>query len=75
MITVSKTYNLKYQLSFATQYKLSECGKMFNAQRNKEIKKVLCGGSIGYCIKGKFMSVTLLQNSLEFIPEEINLPF
>ncbi len=75
MITISKTYILKYQVSFAKNYKVSECGKMFNEKRNKEIKKVLCGGSIGFCINGKFMSLTSLQNSLEFIPIENNLPF
>jgi hypothetical protein len=75
MITISKTYDLKYQLSFANNYKLSECGKMFNCQRGKEIKKTLCGGSIGYCIKGKFMSITSLQNSLELIPKEEYTPF
>lgn len=73
-ISISNSYELKYQIIFASDYKVTECGKVFNGKRGKEIKKTICGGSIGWCIKGRFYSQTFLQNQLEEIPN-INLPF
>lgn len=69
MITISSTYDLKWQLSFANEYKFSSCGKCFNTKRGKEIKRVLVGYSIGFCIKGKFYTLNKLRNNLEKIQE------
>ena len=33
------------------QYKWSECKRLINTQTGREIRKVVNGGSIGYCIK------------------------
>jgi hypothetical protein len=74
MSTISITYTLIWQVEFATHYKFSKCKKLFNCQRNKEIKKVMNGGSIGYCISGKFYSLTYLRKYLTKIKLE-KLPF
>lgn len=74
MITVSNIYVLKWQLKDAINYKWSECGRCFNELTGKEIKKILNGRSVGYCIKGKFQSVNTLRSQLELIPKQ-DCPF
>jgi hypothetical protein len=74
MSTISITYPLIWQIDFATEYQWTKCGKCFNVLRNKEIKKVSQGGSIGYNIKGKFNSLTKLKSHLVKI-KNITLPF
>jgi len=73
-ITASNSYVLKYELSFAPQYKWSECGKCFNVKTGREIKKTLNGRSIGYCINGKFKSLSTLRKQLVKI-EGVKCPF
>jgi hypothetical protein len=72
---ISKNYDLKWQLSFAPNYQFSSCKKLFNVQTRREIKKIVNGGSIGYCIKGKFYSLTYLRNYIEKIPQKKYCPF
>jgi hypothetical protein len=72
---ISITYALKWQVKFADNYKFSICKKLFNCQKNKEIKKTMNGGSIGYCINGKFHSLTSLRNHIEKIPNKEKMPF
>ena len=43
--------------------------------RNKEIKQIMNGGSIGYCINGKFFSLVKLKNYIEKIPKKEYCPF
>jgi hypothetical protein len=69
-ISISNSYVLTHQLRFATNYKWTKDGKCFNSRTGREIKKVLCGRSVGYCIKGKFQSVNTLRPELELIPEQ-----
>ena len=72
---LSKNYDLKWQITFAKNYQFSECKKLFNIKTRREIKKVLNGGSIGYCINGKFYSVTFLRSHIEKIPKKEYCPF
>lgn len=74
-ITISKTYTLKWQLKDAEHYKVSPCGKVFNTQRNIEIRKIINGGSKGFCISGKFVSLPKLRSRLILIPKKEILPF
>ena len=60
MITISNTYNLKWVINFAPEYQFTECGKCINTKRGKEVKRVLIGYSVGYCIKGKFYTLSKL---------------
>lgn len=72
---ISKNYDLKWQITFAKNYQFSECKKLFNIKTRREIKKVVNGGSIGYCINGKFYSVTFLRSHIEKIPKKEYCPF
>lgn len=74
MITISNTYNLIWQLNFANEYQFTKCGKCINTKRGKEVKRVLVGYSVGYCIKGKFYTLNKLRNNLEKIQKE-SCPF
>lgn len=73
-ITLSNTYVLKWQLKDNPNYKWTICGKCVNTKTGREIKKTICGRSIGYCVKGKFTTLNALRKNLELIPE-INCPF
>lgn len=75
MNTISITYTLVWQIKFAEYYKFTSCKKLVNCQTSKEIKKVMNGGSIGYCIKGKFYSLTYLRKHLEKMPNKEYCPF
>jgi hypothetical protein len=61
MITISDTYAIKYCLSFAPNYKWLENDICYNIKSGRIIKKVLCGGSIGYVINGRFRSLKYLR--------------
>jgi hypothetical protein len=73
-ITVSTTYDVIWQLKDHTHYKFTKDGICINSKRNKIVKRVKNGGSIGYCISGKFYSLTSLRNELEKITN-IECPF
>jgi len=71
----TKGYNLKWQIKFAPNYKVSICGKVFNLKTGKELKRTINGGySVGYWINSKFFTLKKLRNNLEII-KEIELPF
>ena len=73
MHSISITYTLIYHISFAQEYKFSKCKKLFNCKSNKQIRQIINGGSIGYCIRGRFYSLKYLKQYLAKIPEEENL--
>ena len=75
MYTISVTYTLVWQIDFAPEYKFSKCKKLFNCKNSKEIKQVMNGRSIGYCIRGRFYSLSKLRNQIEKIPKETFCPF
>ncbi len=74
MLTISATYTLKYEIDFANHYKFDNRKQRWNMRSGRQIKKVYCGGSLGYCICGKFYSLTYLRKHLVKIKTEI-LPF
>ena len=73
-ILISNSYVLNWELKDYPNYKFSECGKCFNTKTNREIKKILNGRSIGYCIKGRFKSLSTLRKQLVKI-KDIECPF
>lgn len=73
-ITISKTYALKWQIKDHHNYVVSPCGKVFNSKTRKLLKRVCVGGSVGYCIEGKFHTLKTLGTMLEKITE-FALPF
>lgn len=74
MNSISVNYTLKLQVKFATNYKWTECKRLFNCKTGREIKKTLNGGSIGYWIQGKFITLANLAKEVELIPKE-KMPF
>ena len=74
MDSISVNYALKFQVKFATHYKWTECKRLFNCKTGREIKKTLNGGSIGYWIQGKFITLANLAKEVELIPKQ-EMPF
>ena len=74
MNTISINYTLVWMLKFAPEYQFTNDGICFNVKRGTKLKQCYNSGSIGYCIKGKFCSLTYLRTKLEKIPNE-KLPF
>jgi hypothetical protein len=68
MTAILTTYNLVWQLKTSPNYQFTKDGVCVNVKRGITIRKVLCGGSVGYCINGKFKSVKALSKELERIP-------
>jgi group I intron endonuclease len=69
------SYDLKWQLKDNPNYKITKCKKVVNTNRNKIVKCVLNGGSIGWWIGGKFIAKSKMNNHLEIIPKLQKLPF
>ena len=53
----------------------SKDGLCYNIKTNRVIKQIVKGSTIGYIIKGKFKSLTILRENLELIPKKEFLPF
>lgn len=74
MNTISVTYTLRFQLSFAPNYHWTSCGKCFNIKTGRQIKQVYNNGSIGYSINGGFKSLKYLRTKLVKI-QVVECPF
>ena len=76
MDTISVSYTLKWQYKPLPYYQWSKCGKLFNTRTGRELKKVYNAGSVGYWIKGKFVTLSNLKRQIEII-KNINslIPF
>lgn len=74
MNTISITYNYNWTLNFNDNYVFTDCGKCFNLKRNKQVKKVLIGYSVGYNIASKFYTLEKLRKQLVKI-KNYNCPF
>jgi hypothetical protein len=64
MIVITVPYTLVWTLDFDDNYGWTKCGKCFNIKRQKELKQVTQGGSIGYNIRGKFYTLKKLKKHL-----------
>jgi hypothetical protein len=73
MNSISISYALIYRLKFAHHYQFGG-RKCFNAKTGREIKRIINGRCVGYCIAGRFYSLTFLRKHLEKIQSE-KLPF
>ena len=74
MNSISITYTIKFELDFASNYKWLNNNQCYNIKSGRIIKQVLCGGSIGYIINGKFKSLFHLKKCLQK-PSKNILPF
>jgi len=75
MRLISVSYTLEWYHKIYPQYQFTRSKKCFNVKTNRKIKMVLCGGSLGFCIKGKFQSLTKIHDNLTKIPIKRICPF
>lgn len=61
MNTITITYTIKYELSTHPNYVWTKDDLCFNSKTGRRIKQTMQGGSIGYCINGKFRSLKSLR--------------
>ncbi len=69
MKTISVTYSLKWRIKYAHNYQFTSCGKLFNIKTGRQVKRCLNGGSIGYWIDRKFVTLDNLRASIEKLPK------
>lgn len=74
MNTISVSYDLKWRYKIHHHYQWTTCGKLYNMQTGRKIKKTVNGRSVGYWIKGKFITLNNLRKNLEIIKNE-HTPF
>jgi hypothetical protein len=66
-ITITKTFQLKWQFVANPDYKLTDCGRLFNTKTKREIKRTLNGRtSVGYWIGKKFYSLKKIKEQIIF---------
>jgi hypothetical protein len=75
MNTLSVNYDLKWRHKAHNQYQWTKCGKCFNLQTGRKIKKTVNGRSVGYWIAGNFYTITTLKKQIEKIPVKEYNPF
>ena len=74
MTVITKEIHLIWQLDFAPNYQFDKKGNCYNVKTGREIKQTVIGYTLGYCIKGKFKSLTSLRASLVKI-QKTDCPF
>jgi hypothetical protein len=65
MDRISVNYDLKWRHKMHNHYQWSTCGKLFNTKSGRKIKKTVNGRSVGYWIKGNFITLNNLRSQLE----------
>ena len=60
-------YNLKWQLSFNHNYKITECKKIINIETGNIIKETIIGYTVGFWIGKKFIAKKRLNDYCEKI--------
>ena len=70
MIEIQVTYRIKWRLKGNDKYGWTVCGKLFNLNNNREIKKTIKGSSPGYWIGREFISLEKLRSQMEQIPKK-----
>jgi isocitrate dehydrogenase len=74
MITISKTYTIKWFFKAHPQYAITTCKKVINTHRGTIVKKTLNGGSIGWWIAGNFIAQSKVNSHVELL-KIIECPF
>jgi hypothetical protein len=72
---ISTNYNLVWEYSPAPHYQFTQTGKCFNVKTGKEIKRTLVGYTEGFCLNGKFKSLSYIRKNLTKIKTDIICPF
>jgi hypothetical protein len=66
--------DLIWMLDFANNYQFDRNGNCYNIKSGRQVKRTMIGYTEGYCISGKFKSISRLRESLVRIPK-IKTPF
>ena len=74
MTTISINKTIKYELSCSPNYVWTDDNLCYNLKTGRQIRQTIVSGSIGYCINGKFKSLTSLRGMLRK-PEKTTIPF
>jgi hypothetical protein len=72
-ISISTSYTLILRY-LDTDYYFTKDGICINVKRGKIVKRVLNGGSYGYCLNGKFETLKSIRNKLNKV-EKNKCPF
>lgn len=75
MLTITVIYKVKWRLKDNPKYVFTSCGKLFNINNNREIKKTVKGLTPGYWIGRDFVALDKLRSLLQLIPRKENAPF
>lgn len=70
MASISVTYSLVWKYLDDEKYQFTMEGKCVNVLRNKEVRRVLVGYTEGFCLNGKFKSLSQIRNKLVKIEKE-----
>ena len=65
---ISNNYYLVWRLKSTPNYQFTKNGICINVKTGNLIRKILVGSTKGYCINGKFRSISQLKKELELIP-------
>jgi hypothetical protein len=74
MQTISISYALKWEVKNHPTYKVSTCGKVFNTKTNRQLRRCVNGGSVGYWLGRKFVRLQDLRKMLQKI-SNFEMPF
>ncbi len=66
-IEVTKIYRLKWKIKGMPTWAISSCGKVFNVQRRRMLKKSFKDMSPGYWLGKKFLSMKNIESLKEKI--------
>lgn len=71
MITITKSINFKWKISFNDSYKWTTDNELYNTKTMRKIKKTVNGYSVGYWIGKKFYTLNKLKKHLVKIKKTI----
>lgn len=74
MNSITITYSIKYELDFADEYKWLNNNQCYNSKTGRIIKQIYNSGSIGYCIRRNFYTLSYLRKHLRK-PQKEYCPF
>lgn len=70
MAVFTSNIDLVWRLDFADNYQFDKKGNCYNVRSGRQLKQTVIGYTLGYCINGKFYSLTRLRQSLVKIEKQ-----
>lgn len=72
--TITLTFKIQWRITGHDDYAIVDHNLLVNVKRGRIVKQVMNGGSIGYCLNGKFYTLSKLRPLL-VKPKVSNIPF